>query len=319
MASVLPELQPMLAAAKNGPAVDLTQEPAVLRATADAGVIAAGAFVRSPRAPVTVEEHHVASQDGAVPMRLYRPGPGTRGAHLHVHGGGWWMGSLETADALAREMAAATGLVVASVEYRLAPEHRFPTAVDDVLSALWWLHHQARHLGIDGASLSIGGESAGANLAAAVALLARERGPSLVGQWLDVPAVDLTLPETTSTAEFGTGFGLDLDEIRRVLDWYVSPADRRDPRASPALAGDLSGLPPTLLTVAECDPLRDQGEAYAALLQARGVPVTVIRSIGHLHGTTWLSALTDSGAAWHEQCSHVLRTFHAARAEELSA
>jgi acetyl esterase len=319
VSAVLPELQPMLDAAAAGPALDLARPAAESRALADAGVIAAGALVRPPVLSVGVDNDKVAVPGGVVPVRLYRPGLGTRGVHVHLHGGGWWMGSLDTADAMARELAAATGLVVLSVGYRLAPEHRFPTAVNDVLAALRWVHDEADELALDRRSISIGGESAGANLAAAVALLTRETGPALVGQWLDVPAVDLTLPETPSTTQFGEGFGLNLSEVGRVLDWYIDPADRDDPRASPALAEDLSGLPPALVTVAELDPLRDQAEEYARRLEACGVPVTVVRSMGHLHGTAWLTALTRSAAEWHDRCAAVLRSFHHEQVEELSA
>jgi acetyl esterase len=309
MVEPLPEFAPMLAAAQAAPSPDLSMPTAELRALSDAGVMAMHAFVR-PAGPTTTTDAKV----GDVPVRIYRPEGVTSPApvHIHVHGGGWFMGSIETADPMARELASAGGMVVVSVGYRLAPEHRWPTAPEDVYAVLQWVHDDAAVLGVDSTSISIGGESAGGNLAACVALMTRDRhGPPLVAQWLDVPGVDLTVPDTESQLAYGKGYGLDMDLVRQCLDWYAYADERRNPYASPALATDLEGLAPAIVTTAEFDPLRDQGEVYAARLEAAGVPVILRRSAGHLHATTWLTGFTPSAAEWHDEMVAALRDLHA--------
>ena len=299
MSDLLPELQPLVDAARRG-TLDLSAPVAQLREEADAGVVAASTLVR-PAPGVDVRDDHVRD----VPVRIYSP-PAADGrrVHVHLHGGGWWMGSLETTHAMARELAAASGLTVVSVGYRLAPEHPFPAGLDDVMTVL-------ARVADDGASVSVGGESAGANLAAAAALRARdEDGPALVAQWLDLPAVDLTLPSTPSLEAFGSGYGLDVAPVRKLIDWYVPSGDLTHPYVSPLRAPDLSGLPPALITTAELDPVRDQGAAYARALEAAGVPVRYLCSAGHLHGTTWLTALTASAADWHAEVVETLVAMH---------
>ena len=309
MAEALPEFAPMLAMAQAAPPPDLSMPTDQLRAMSDAGVMAMHAFVR-PAGPMTATDACV----GDVPVRIYRPEGVASPApvHIHVHGGGWFMGSIETVDPMSRELASAGAMVVVSVGYRLAPEHRWPTAPEDVYAVLQWVHDEAGALDVDPMSISIGGESAGGNLAACVALMTRDRnGPPLVAQWLDVPGVDLTVPETESHRAYGKGYGLDMDLVRECLDWYVDADDRQNPYASPALADDLEGLAPAIVTTAELDPLRDQGEAYAARLEAAGVPVILRRTTGHLHATTWLTAFTPSAAEWHDEMVAALRDLHA--------
>lgn len=301
MPQVLPQLQPLLEAGA-GASLDLLQPVAALRATADAGVISAATFVR-PVEGVTVADEFVAG----VPVRRYLPtgADGTR-IHVHLHGGGWWMGSVETTHPIARELAAASGLTVVSVSYRLAPESPFPAALDDVCAVL-----EALGSGQQPPCLSVGGESAGANLAAAAALRLRDTvGPPLVAQWLDVPALDLGFPDSPSLRDFGHGYGLDAEPMRTIVDWYCSPEQRGNPYVSPLRARDLSGLPPAIVTTAELDPVRDQGEAYAAALRNAGVPVRSTRASGHLHGTTWLTALTESAARWHDDVVRSLVELH---------
>ncbi|MBV9291955.1 MAG: alpha/beta hydrolase, partial [Frankiales bacterium] len=199
---------------------------------------------------------------------------------------------LDTADALCRGLAAEAGFVVVSVGYRLAPEHRFPAPVDDTLAALAWVVASATNLGVDPTALVLAGESAGANITAGACLAARDRGgPAIAAQWLDVPAVDLTFPPTPSYLEFGTGFGLDVDGVEHIVNWYLTGDDRKHPYASPAGSADLSGLPPAVITVAGCDPMRDQGSLYAARLRAAGADVREHCVDGALHGTTWLTGL----------------------------
>jgi acetyl esterase len=127
------------------------------------------------------------------------------------------------------------------------------------------------------------------------------------------------MPSTLSSEQYGAGYGLDLVDVARIIDWYAGDQDLGDPRLSPALSPDLSGLPPTLVTVAELDPVRDQGEAYAARLDAAGVAVTLVRTPGHVHGSTWLTGLTASAAEWHDHCACVLTSFHADQVAEVSA
>lgn len=271
-----------------------------LRSHSDAHVIGLHAQVRP--APGVLAEDLVSP--GGVPVRLYRSqGAGVTGAvHIHLHGGGWWMGSIQTADAMARELAGGLGMSVLSVDYRLAPEHPWPAAAEDTYEVLSWLAGTYD-------SISVGGESAGANLAAVVALMARDRGgPRLVAQWLDVPAVDLRLPEDESMRLYGTGFGLERVQLPMIVDWYG--ADPTHPYVSPLLA-DLRDLPPAIVTTAECDPLRDQGEAYASALATAGVPVDLRRAQGHVHGSAWLTALDEETGAWHDDVVACLGRLHA--------
>ncbi|WP_236050276.1 alpha/beta hydrolase [Paractinoplanes ovalisporus] len=285
----------MLTAARNAPPIDWTQPVSGLRATADAGVRSAARMVAAPAVPVTVKSTAAVAGGQAVPLRIYRSvdaHDGRAAALMFLHGGGWWMGSLETADELCRDLAAVSGAVIVSVGYRLAPEHPFPAALDDGYAALEWISRHAAAWGIDPEAVSIAGESAGANLAAAICLRARDQGgPRIVAQWLDVPALDLTVPDSASLRRFGTGFGLDSDGIKQCVRWYAGDHDRSDPYLSPLLASNLDGLPPAVVTAAECDPLRDQAEEFTQRLSHAGVTVRYRYAPGLIHGTTWLTGL----------------------------
>jgi len=218
---------------------------------------------------------------GPIPARLVEPRAG-RATPLVVffHGGGWVLGDLDTHDRMARALALAAGAGVLSVGYRLAPEHPFPAALEDCLAATAWAARQA-----PAERLAVAGDSAGGNLAAAVAQAARDRGgPAIAFQLLIYPALDAAC-DTGSFASEGAGYRL----TRELMAWYWSrylpePAARRDQRACPALAGDLRGLPPALVLTAEHDPLRDEGEAYAARLLDAGVPAAAVRYGGQVHG-----------------------------------
>jgi acetyl esterase len=306
-------LQPFLQAARSGPPIDFDQPVAQLRAAADAGVISTVALVRQPEIELEVADYVVAVDGSSIPVRIYRPrSEPLLPVHVHLHGGGWWMGSIETTDAACRDFSAASGLAVISVGYRLAPEHPWPTPIEDVYAALLWTADNAQELGLDVGSISVGGESAGANLAAVVSLMARDRGgPLLVGVWLDVPATDLNMPPTASDKEYGESFGLDTSAVEKCVQWYVASDNLEHPYVSPLLAADLRGLPPTVITVAECDPLRDQGEAYATRLQEAGVPTRMRRWAGHLHATMWLTALTESARDWQAFVIEALADFRA--------
>jgi acetyl esterase len=214
-----------------------------------------------------VEEAEVAG----VPVRVYEPA-GAHGTVAYFHGGGWVLGNLDSVDAVCRALAVAAGARVVSVDYRLAPEHRYPAALEDALAV-------TRALEVP---LAVAGDSAGGNLAAIVARHERER---VAGQLLVYPVTDAGV-NTPSYREFGEGFGLTAAAMRRFWDLYLDGADGLQPDASPlrADADDLAGLPPAYVLSAECDVLRDEGEAYAQKLREAGVEVTVDRQAGGIHG-----------------------------------
>jgi acetyl esterase len=244
---------------------------------------------------------------------VYQPTDATNAPGLvYYHGGGWVLGDLAAADPMCRKIAAAAGMVVVSVDYRLAPEHPHPIPVEDCYAATLWTHAHADELGIDPDDISIGGQSAGGQLAAVVALLLRDRsGPSVRAQWLDVPGVDLSLEPSESLSAYGDGFGLNIADVKQVVAMYVPDGNVTDPYVSPVYAEDLSGLPPAIVTIAGCDPLRDMGAAYAAKLEAAGVPVRLSCWQGHLHATQGLTALTETA---HDFIAEVAAGLQEARA-----
>jgi acetyl esterase len=226
---------------------------------------------------------------GDLPVRMYRPeGDGSLPAVAYLHGGGWMMGTLDSYDSLLRALANASGAIVAAVDYRLSPEHRFPAALDDSLAAIRWLAAHAEELGGDGGRLAVAGDSAGGNLAAVAAR--RLRGElSLRAQILVYPVTDAHF-ETASYRAFGEGHGLSSASMRRFWRLYLDGADPRHPDASPLRAEDLAGLPPAYVITAEEDVLRDEGEAYAHALSAAGVPTELVRWPGTIHGFfRWLA------------------------------
>lgn len=241
-----------------------------------------------PLALPRIEDREIAGPEGAaLPLRIYWPdAPGPLPLYLYMHGGGWWVGHGFPFHAQNTHFAARSGAIVVSVDYRLAPEHPFPAALDDCRAALIWIHDHAADLGGDPRRIAIGGGSAGANLAAALALRARdEGGPPIAFQVLIVPPTDLVRRDWPSFLEMGDDYLLRVSDIDTMIAAYVpDPAQRASPYASPLLARDLSGLPPALVVTAQFDPLRDQGEAYARRLEAAGVPVHLHREKGALHG-----------------------------------
>ncbi|MCU1467368.1 MAG: hypothetical protein JWM72_3296 [Actinomycetia bacterium] len=256
-----------------------------------------------------ITDHRVPVAGGEITLRIYTPfGSGPFPAHLHLHGGGFWLGMLAQSDTKCCETAQGAGCVVAAVGYRLAPEHKFPVASEDCFAALNWLADNAAALGIDARRLSVGGVSAGANLAAVVTLKARDRGGlSLVFQVLEVPVTDLTLSFPSMT-EHGTGYVLTKEACARNVRLYLAdPGQATDPYASPYFADDLSGLPPALIVTAEFDPVRDEGEAYAQRLEAAGVAVTSVRMRGHFHGSMAFTNLLPSARAHRARVHASLR------------
>jgi acetyl esterase len=235
-----------------------------------------------------VRELEIPGPTGEIPARLYLPGTTPEyPLFVYLHGGGWVIGGLDSADNMARFICKHAGCAVLSVDYRLAPEHAFPAALEDAFTAIGWAAEHAAELEADPARLLVGGDSAGGNLAAAAAQMAREKeSPKITGQVLFYAAVDGAHLDTPSFKEFGEkSLGLPKEDVEWYLEQYTpEPHDRFDPRVSPLLARDLGGLPPALVVTAEFDVLRDEGEAYAHRLQEAGVKVKLMRCNGMTHG-----------------------------------
>jgi len=251
-------------------------------------------------APVrAVEDTTVPGADGPLRARIYRPeGDGPVPALVFFHGGGFVIGDIDTHDDQARLLCRDAGVVVLSVDYRLAPEHPFPAGYDDCLAATRWAGDNLAALGGDD-RLAVGGDSAGGNLAAAVALACRDGGPRLAAQLLIYPGVDFE-PDAPfpSRVDNADGYFLTVDDMTWFGDHYLPPgADRRDPRAAVLHAPDLGGVAPAVLATAEFDPLRDEGDAYAAALAAAGVPVVHHRYDGLIHGFFGLGVVSPAAAA----------------------
>ncbi|HET6949490.1 MAG TPA: alpha/beta hydrolase [Acidimicrobiales bacterium] len=247
---------------------------------------------------------------GDVPVRVYVPtaDPGPRPVLVYFHGGGWVIGSVETHESPVRALAAASGLTVVSVDYRLAPEHPFPAPLDDCLAAVRWVVANATDLDVDPARLAVGGDSAGGNLAAVVAqqLRGADRAPRF--QLLVYPVTDGEMAHA-SMVENAEGYFLTAPTMAWFWDQYVGSGDRTDPLASPLHAGDeaLAGVAPALVITAEFDPLRDEGEAYAARLEAAGVRVTASRYDGMIHGFFSMGDLVPEGKAAIDEAAEALR------------
>jgi acetyl esterase len=227
-----------------------------------------------PRHPLArVEDLTLPARDGALlPARLYAPSHERLPVLMYLHGGGFTVGGLDTHDSLCRQWAQRAGIAVLAVAYRLAPEHRFPMAVHDAWDALQWLAGHATPWGLDGAKLAVGGDSAGGTLAAVTALQARDAGVPLALQVLITPGTASDLG-SASQQRFAQGYLLERNDIEWFFNQYLAVEQRHDWRFAPLLADDLNGVAPAHVCVAECDPLADEGVAYADRLRAAGVPV----------------------------------------------
>jgi len=252
-----------------------------------------------PQAVAKVEDHLIPSPGGELGLgvRVYTPA----GEHqsplpllVYFHGSGWTIANIDVADTPCRAIANAASAIVVSVEYRLGPEHKFPAALDDSYLATSWVAEHAAELGGDPERIVVIGDSAGGNLAAAVALMAHHRStPKISQQILLYPATHCNF-DTASYRENADGYMLTLGSCRWFWSNYLnSDDDARNPYASPLLADDLSGLPPALVVTCEFDPLRDEGEAYAERLRAAGVPVKLSRYDGMIHGFLWMGGVVD--------------------------
>lgn len=237
---------------------------------------AAAEILDLPRAPLCrIVDLLVPAADGTLlPARLYCDADTPVPTMLYLHGGGFVIGSLETHDSLCRQLARRSGVAVVALDYRLAPEHRFPTAVDDAWAALSWLHAHAATLGLDGTRLAVGGDSAGGTLAAVCALRARDEGLPLALQLLITPGT-AAMSDTASRRLYANGFLLDAATIDWFFDLYIDRAHRADWRFAPLNHDALEGVAPACVILAECDPLVDEGIAYADRLRAAGVPVAL--------------------------------------------
>jgi acetyl esterase len=259
--------------------------------------------------PPPVGEVRALRTDGGVPLRLYRPAvPGVHAVLVYLHGGGWTIGDLDTHDVLCRQLCVGAGVAVVSVDYGLAPEHRFPGALDDSVAAARWVQREAGALGLDGTRLALGGDSAGGNLAAAAALVLRDAGdPAPAFQLLIYPATDQRAVAPSHTRN-GQGYLLTADSIAYYRGHYIpDPAQWGDWRASPLLAPDLSNLPPALVLTAGYDPLRDEGLQYADALSAAGNRVQYVCFERQVHGFITMSKLIAEARTAVALCAAVLR------------
>ncbi|MBB6730627.1 alpha/beta hydrolase [Cohnella sp. CBP 2801] len=256
-----------------------------------------------------VENRNIPGPAGSIPVRIYSPrSEAPLPVIVYYHGGGWVVGDLDAADVLCRQLANGTGSIVVSVDYRLAPEHKFPAAAEDAYAAAEWVARNAGALGADPERVAVGGDSAGGNLAAVVSLMARDKGRSFIKFQLLVNPVARHSFETDSYRENAEGYGLTADAMRWFWGHYLeNEQDGLNPYASPLLAADLSGLPPALVLTAEFDPLRDEGEDYAKRLRDAGVPVESKRYDGMVHGFLLQTGGYDQGRKALEHAVRALR------------
>ena len=272
----------------------------------------------TPEPVARIEDRSIPAPTGEIPVRIYAPdGDGPFPTLVYFHGGGWVLGGLDSHDGICRALANRVGCMVVSVDYHLAPEVRFPGAAEDCYAATRWVAEHGAEIGADPARIAVGGDSAGGNLAAVVALMARDRGgPALALQILIYP---VTAPhfETSSYIANAQGYGLERADMIWFWDHYVpDAAERSNPYAAPLNAAELRGLPPALVITAEYDPLCDEGEAYADRLREAGVPTTLTRYAGQIHGFVGNFAIMDQGRAAIEELAMALREAFGTRAAQ---
>lgn len=282
---------------------------------AQARAVYAGAVAEHgiPPEPVAdIEDTDVPGPDGNIPVRIYTPhASAPLPVLVYFHGGGWVLGDLDVVHGPCTVLANRAAAIVVSVDYRLAPEHPFPAAVQDSWAVTRWVADNAALIGADPERIAVGGDSAGGTLAAVTALLARDEGgyPNLCAQLLLCPATDTTALTTASHAVNGTGYFLTTELLHWFYDQYLPTAsDRQDWLASPLRAPSVSNLATAIIHTAEYDPLRDEAEAYAARLKAEGTPVTLVRHPGQIHAfAANLAGSIDAGAQALNQAGYQLR------------
>jgi acetyl esterase len=269
-------------------------------------------FTQPDAQPVAqVRELTADGPHGPIAMRLYRPAPETSGALpvlVYFHGEGWVIGDLDTHDALCRALANGSGCAVVSVDYRMGPEHRFPAAVDDCLAATYWVRRNAGALNVNPDKLAVGGDSAGGNLAAVIALAARNAGDLPVAYQLLIYPATVQRRVTRSGAVNGQGLLLTVDSMRYFHDHYIDD-DRHDHdwRAAPLLCDDLGRLPPALVLTAGFDPLRDEGIEYAHRLTQAGNRATLISFERQIHGFITMGKVIDEAEEAVAMCAAALK------------
>ena len=259
-----------------------------------------------------VIDRNIQGKNGSIPIRIYVPnGSGPFPITMMFHGGGWVIGDLETVDAQSRQVCNQVECVVVAVDYRLAPEHRFPAAAEDCYDATVWAHENASELGADPLKLAVAGDSAGGNLAAVVAQMARDNNtPALVFQLLVYPVTNGRVFETESYRENAEGYMLTANSMHWFWDHYADTEDRANPYASPICADDLSNLPPALIQVAEFDPLRDEGLQYAEALRAAGVDTQSHCYEGFIHGFfSHFDSVPPTRVAMDDACTALKNAF----------
>jgi acetyl esterase len=278
---------------------------AQLRAAAEAAPKLLGG---APQELASIHELTAPGRAGLVPLRIYRPPSSTPlPLTLYAHGGGWVTGSLDSHDKLCRILANRLGSIIAAVDYRLAPEHVYPAALDDVDAAWRWVREHARELGADGARFIVAGDSSGANLVAALMLRLKRERPSLPDlQLLLYPALDASCSRASYRA-FASGYNLTAPQMAWYWDAYRADADAGEPELSPLSATDLTDLPPAVVAVAAADVLRDDGLDYACRLEAAGVPVRVVECTGMIHGFLRWTGEVRAAARWIDAIAAAMR------------
>lgn len=272
-------------------------------------------FATQPEPPAVAETRDLQAEGphGPIPLRLLRPAGAAAGAVLPVlvyyHGGGWVIGDLDTHDTLCRELANLSGCAVVSVDYRMAPEHRFPAAVDDSIAAAYWVRRNAKSLGVDPDRMAVGGDSAGGNLAAVVSIAARDAGDLPIRfQLLIYPATDMHR-SSESHRRNGEGYLLTRDTMDYFCGHYITDKTRYDDwRASPLRHDDLAGLPPALVITAGFDPLRDEALHYAQRLTEAGNRATHVSFERQIHGFITMGKVIDEANAAVLLCAATLRS-----------
>jgi acetyl esterase len=276
------------------------------------GYVTARGFLSEKPDVAKVEDRTIPGPAGDIPVRIYTPtGGGPHPILVYYHGGGWVIGSIETCDGISRAYANAAGCIVVNVDYRLAPEHKFPAAADDAFAALNWASEHAGEFGGDPSRIAVGGESAGANLAAVVAQLATDAGgPALAYQILAYPVTHYDFG-TESYADNAEGYFLTTDSMRWFWGLYLNDeSEGSDPKASPMLKDDVSRLPPGIIVAPEFDPLRDEGVAYGKRLQEAGVDFETWVPDGMIHEFLGMTnVLPESKAAIERLAGNLKKAF----------